>query len=115
MLRIREYDTALYYMKEDNIFMDGEGSIVFNLFEIVRPNDIFMFKHYKENMLVQHATIPEGLVELFYPEEDDYCYDVNLMHDESIVHMVGDDYERISRYYDSTKEERIESYERLLR
>lgn len=89
---------ALYYCKEQNQFMDGEGEIIPCLFEIITPNDLYFFKLYKENMIVSHATIPRSFVELYYPEdEEDYVYDMNLAHDHSIVHMAGDDYERVDR------------------
>lgn len=81
------YDNmALYYLKDDNVFMDGEGEIVFEIFEVISPNDLYLFKRNKEYTIVNHHTQPGLLVELYWPEEEEYCFDI------------GDDYERIERY-----------------
>jgi len=76
---------ALYYLKEDNVFIDGEGEIVFEIFEIITPNDLYLFKRHKTYMIVNHRTEPQIFVELYWPEDEE------------------------ERYFD---EERIERYER---
>lgn len=88
---------TLYYMKDDNMFMDGEGFIIYDLFEIITPNDLYMFRKDREDMIVKHATIKGYWVEILWPEENDYCFDPNLCHDHSIID-IGDDYERVERY-----------------
>jgi len=78
---------ALYYLKDDNVFMDGEGEIVFEIFEVISPNDLYLFKRNKEYTIVNHHTLPGKFVELYWPEEEEeYYFDA------------GDDYERIARY-----------------
>lgn len=65
------YDNlALYYDEENNVFIDGEGEVVFEIFEIITPNDLYLFKHNKIDVIVNHSTIPGALVELYFP--DDY-------------------------------------------
>ena len=78
---------ALYYLKEDNVFMDGEGEIVFEIFEAISPNDLYLFKRHKDYMIVNHRTEPGILVELYWPEDEEERY-----------FDVGDDEERIERY-----------------
>ena len=65
---------GLFYVKEWNVFQDEDGFIVWNIFEIISPNDLFLFKKNKEYMLVPHSTIPGVLVELFWPDDDDGDY-----------------------------------------
>lgn len=65
---------ALYYIKEDNVFMDGEGDVVIDeIFEVIHPNDLYLFKRKKEDMVVRHRTESGVIVELFYPEPDEYA------------------------------------------
>lgn len=78
---------ALYYLKEDNVFIDGEGEIVFEIFEIITPNDLYLFKRHKAYMIVNHCTEPQIFVELYWPEDEEERY-----------FDVGDDAERIERY-----------------
>jgi hypothetical protein len=84
---MKEERFALYYLKEDNVFMDGEGEIVFEIFEIITPNDLYLFKRHKDYMIVNHRTEPGILVELYWPEDEEERY-----------FDVGDDEERIERY-----------------
>lgn len=61
---------GLFYDEERNVFIDEDGFIVWDLFEIITPNDLFLFKFNKEYMLVKHRTMPEVLVEMYYPDDD---------------------------------------------
>lgn len=69
-----EYTVGLFYVKEWNVFMDEGGFIVWNIFEIITPNDLFLFKKYKEYMIIPHCTEPGVLVELFWPDDEDGDY-----------------------------------------
>lgn len=62
---------GLWYNIENNVFTDDDGFIVWSLFELVRPNDIFLFKRYQENQIVKHRTQPNTIVELFWPENEE--------------------------------------------
>lgn len=86
ILREAKERMALYYLKHENVFIDGEGEVVFEIFEIITPNDLCLFKKYKEDMLFTHRTEKDILVELYWPEENWGTMDV------------GDDPERIRRY-----------------
>lgn len=65
-----EYTIGLFYVKEWNVFMDEGSFIVWNIFEIITPNDLFLFKKHKECMLIPHCTEPGVVVELFWPDDD---------------------------------------------
>lgn len=42
------------------------------IFEIISPNDLYLFKENREYVLIQHRNFPDCHVELYYPE---YEYD----------------------------------------
>jgi len=65
-----EDSIGLFYDEERNIFIDEDGFIVWDLFEIITPNDLFLFKLNKEYMLVKHVSMKEVLVEMYYPDDD---------------------------------------------
>ena len=69
---MEEFDEIiqLYYYENDNMFIDEGGFPVFDLFRIITPNDLFLFRHHKEYMLVPHCSIPRVGVEIFYPDDD---------------------------------------------
>lgn len=65
------YDNlALYYDEENNVFIDGEGEVVFEIFEIITPNDLYLFKHNQTDTIVNHSTLPGMLVVLYWPDQD---------------------------------------------
>ena len=57
----------LYYDKENNIMIDEWGEPVFNIFEIITPNTLHLFKQHKDYMVAR--TLSGELVELMYPEQ----------------------------------------------
>jgi hypothetical protein len=68
-------ERLFYYDKGRNIFTDGEGSVIWNIFDTVSPNMLYLFKRKKEDMLVR--AFDGGTVGLVWPEnnEDDCYYD----------------------------------------
>lgn len=61
---------GLFYDIDRNVFIDEDGFIIWSIFEVITPNDLFLFKRNQEYMLVRHRSIPELLVELYYPDDD---------------------------------------------
>jgi hypothetical protein len=59
---------GLFYDIENNCFVDEDGFIVYNIYSLVRPSDIFLFRRNKEYMLV--VGVYGDLVELYYPDDD---------------------------------------------
>ncbi len=67
---------GLFYDKENNVFTDEDGYIIWYIFDFITPNDLYMFKKNRQYMLVSCQSMPGTLCELFYPEDDDdYDYD----------------------------------------
>lgn len=45
------YFSQLYYDSRQNIMFDEDGDIVYNIFDFIKPNDLFLFKHHKKNII----------------------------------------------------------------
>jgi len=65
-----EDSIGIFYDIERNVFIDEDGFIIWAIFELITPNDLFLFKQNKEYMLVQHRAMQEVLVEMYYPDDD---------------------------------------------
>jgi len=61
----REVNRSIYYDPVNNIFEDEEGDFIFNLYSIIRPNDLLLFKKEKRTIFVN--GIRGGRVEINYP------------------------------------------------
>lgn len=61
---------TMYYDKEQNVFMDADGFVIFNLFTYITPNDLMLFKRNKEDMEVLSVS-GEYFIELVYPEHEE--------------------------------------------
>lgn len=64
----------LYYYPNDNLFVSDGGFAVFNIFTLITPNDLYLFTHNKEYMLVQSRSDRHLGVELFWPDDDEMEY-----------------------------------------
>lgn len=61
---IRNINRMLQYDSKERIIYDEEGNIVFNIFSIIDPNILYIFKKNKKNMVAD--TILGGSVELIW-------------------------------------------------
>lgn len=64
----KEYNCliVMYYDFDDNIFYDENGYPIFDLFEYITPNELYLFKKTREDYF---ALRPNGdYVEMIYPE-----------------------------------------------
>lgn len=57
---------CLFYYSQENLFRDEEGLVVYSIFEIMTANDLLLFKEGRRNMIIQHCSFPELLVELYF-------------------------------------------------
>lgn len=76
---------GLFYDRDNNVFIDEDGYIVWNMYEMITPNDMFLFKKKREYMVVNHKTLPGVVCELYYPEEDEYYFDKDPRNDYSTL------------------------------
>ena len=57
---------SLFFMVEYNHFVDHDGYPVYDIFTKITPNDLYLFKYYKELQLI-HNLDYDILYELNYP------------------------------------------------
>jgi len=57
---------GIFYDKDRN----EDGFIIYTMNALVTTNDLFMFRHDKEYMLVPHRSIKGAFCEIYYPEDD---------------------------------------------
>ena len=60
------YMEALYYNEESNTLFDADGKTIIDIFRIISPNDLMLFKDRKEWMIVRGVS--GDPVELIWPE-----------------------------------------------
>ena len=60
-------DRTIYYCAKDNTFMDEEDNILFNIFSLITPNDLFLFKKNKKNKTI--IGIDGIIVRIMYSDE----------------------------------------------
>ena len=66
-----EYDVfGLFYYENENVFKDDDGFIVWDIFNYITPNDLYLFRKTHETMFVNHKTIPNMIGELYYPDDN---------------------------------------------
>jgi hypothetical protein len=58
------YNIPLYYDKINNIFIDTDGIILFDIFTAITPNDLYLFKKNKTNIKIQHKKYDNITYEL---------------------------------------------------
>ena len=57
----------LYYDSIRNIMTDDMGYIVYNIFDYMTPNDLFMLRKNKKDMLIEHNRYGQ-FVEVIYED-----------------------------------------------
>lgn len=69
---------GLFFDVIKNRFIDEDGFIVWNIYEIITPKDVYLFKHKGKNMVVRHRKFKEIDVELYFPDDGwDIDEDIN--------------------------------------
>ncbi len=63
---------CLFYCQDENVFMDEDGNLVWDIFTYVTPNDVYLLHEHKEYMVVRHRSKPGVICELHYPLEEEY-------------------------------------------
>lgn len=48
---VAKKNMVLHYDSEQNVMRDMNEYIIFNIFAFITPNDLFLFKQNKENMI----------------------------------------------------------------
>ncbi|MFA6661466.1 MAG: hypothetical protein WCS56_00365 [Bacilli bacterium] len=67
---IPEEERTLYYDIEENVMYNEYGDTVFNIFSIISPNDLYLFKRERHSKEV--PGVNGGSVELIWPPPINY-------------------------------------------
>lgn len=65
---------GLFYDVLKNVFIDEDGFEIHNIYEIISPNMVYLFRHHQEYMIVHHRNLPGVVCELFWPDDGDRQY-----------------------------------------
>lgn len=63
---------GLFYDADKNVFVDEDGYVVWSIFSLITPNDLFLFHAHKEYLMVNHRSDPNTLIEIFYPDNEEF-------------------------------------------
>jgi len=64
----RDENRTIIYFEKDNTLRDELNEIIFNIFSIITPNELYLFKYNKESVVLD--GIQGGLVHLIYTADD---------------------------------------------
>ena len=82
----------LYYYEDDNLFTDDDGHVIYDIFSVITPQDLFLFRHDNGFNVFPMRDHNDVLCEII-PVPDEVCGLQDLLPID-----LGDDYERIDRY-----------------
>ena len=60
---------TLYYDEGNNLFEDGDGRVIYNIFDYASPSELMIFKQTKDDMIFYGKN--RMTAELVYPKYDD--------------------------------------------
>lgn len=67
--RYREY-IGIFYDCNENYFIDENGEIIYDIFSVISPDSLFLFKSKKKNLVVPCSIDPTTGVEIYFPDEE---------------------------------------------
>ena len=60
---------GFFYIAEENIFIDEDGGIVYNIFDFVPPQVVAEFKELRKTIVYEKTRT--DIIELYYPQTND--------------------------------------------
>ena len=66
---------GLLYEPCNGRFIDEDGQPVLNIYEILSPTDVVIFRHLRESYIFSHKGNHNMIVEVFWPSDDLYTID----------------------------------------
>ena len=61
---------TMHYDFEKNCFIDEMGETIYNIFDYITPNELFIFREEKEDLFIIKPN--GGYVEIIFPEDIPY-------------------------------------------
>lgn len=68
---------SLFYDADHNWFVDEDGEIVYNMYQYITPNDLYLFKRSKCYMVFPFVQEKGVSIELYYPNGEVGFYSPN--------------------------------------
>lgn len=66
----------LFYYRDANVFTDCDGHIIYDIFRIISPNDLYMFRHHKKYNTFPHRSQDDVLCRILTVfDDEDYYWD----------------------------------------
>ena len=62
---------SFFYNPLENYFEDEDGEIAWDILEFITPNDLFLFRHNEESIIVPNRQNRNLGIELLYPVDGD--------------------------------------------
>lgn len=56
----------IYYYEDENVFTDEDGHVIYDTFDIITPNDIYLFKHDPAFNSFRMVSDREVIVQIIY-------------------------------------------------
>ena len=83
----------IFYYENENLFTDDDGHVIYDLFTVITPQELFLFRHDNGFNVFPMKGHDDVICEII-PVPDEVC---GLQETPEID--LGDDYERIERYH----------------
>jgi len=75
----------LFYYRDANVFMDFNGQIIYDIFRIMSPNDLYMFRSNPTNNTFWHRSDDDILCRIITVRDDDKSWGWYLCEIEDII------------------------------
>lgn len=62
----------IFYFPEDNRFIDVFGEVIYNVFEMITPNDLYLFQNDPDQKEFRHRSIKDAIVQIIDMEDNGY-------------------------------------------
>jgi hypothetical protein len=67
---------SFFYYPDQNVFKDYDGYIIWDLFNYITPNDLYLFRRTETTMFIKHKKLDNTIIEIYYPaKSESYYYD----------------------------------------
>lgn len=64
----------IFFLDERNVFMDEWGNVIYNPFEILSPEDVYLFRHDQGNCVFPYKPDPSILCEIVPISKEDWWW-----------------------------------------
>lgn len=62
---------SIYWDEYENVLLNDDGEIIYNVFDIITPNQLFLLKEKRDTIYVPSRILPNVVYEFVFRKEDD--------------------------------------------